>query len=226
MSFGYGVGDLIAVSELTKKAYDCIQVGIGSAADYQALKLIRDHLGTTLEQVELQITNSGRLSKPEENAIKQHLQHCSQHLAHFDEKTQKYIETLSSGAWWNRYTLIRAGYRGLQWNDIKNGLREIFREFHENFNAIGVLWQLSTGCVLPSTITDCNTDWMGFSCSRTLELINTQSDQICTALQRIEKNVLPKGVDRFPDYKPIRFTDALERNILIPYEWCVTWQVT
>jgi hypothetical protein len=145
MSFGFGVGDFIAVGTLAAKAYACLQDGTGSAADYQALKLIRDTLGTTLEAIELQTMNSGSLSKPAENAIKQNLQNCSQNLREFDEKTKKFVGSLSPGGSGKKVT---DAYRKLQWNNAKNSIRQLFRDFHENINAIGVLWGLSTGCVV------------------------------------------------------------------------------
>jgi hypothetical protein len=145
MSFGFGVGDFIAVGTLAAKAYACLQDGTGSAADYQALKLIRDSLGTTLEAIKRQTINSGSLSKSVENAINQNLQNCSGNLRDFDEKTKKFVGSLSPGGSGNKVTDAK---RKLQWNNVKNGIRQIFRDFHENITAIGVLWGLSTGCVV------------------------------------------------------------------------------
>jgi hypothetical protein len=65
---------------------------------------------------------------------------------------------------------------------------------------------------------------MGFN-SQTLELINLQVEETCAALQRIETQVVPKSVDWSPDQKPIRFIDALDRKVNLPYEYCTTWKV-
>jgi hypothetical protein len=55
--------------------------------------------------------------------------------------------------------------------------------------------------------------------------IDKKTHKICDALVRIENKNVPQAVGRNPDYPPIRFMDALERNVTLPYEWCDTWQV-
>jgi hypothetical protein len=65
---------------------------------------------------------------------------------------------------------------------------------------------------------------MGFN-SQTLELINQRAEETCAALERIETQVIPKSVDWSPDQKPIRFIDALDRKVNLPYEYCTTWKV-
>jgi hypothetical protein len=56
--------------------------------------------------------------------------------------------------------------------------------------------------------------------------IDSELSEVITMVKRIE-NTIPEGLAQRwdPDYKPIKFIDALDSQILLPFELCTNWQV-
>jgi len=139
MSFGFSVGDFIALGNIAIKTYALLQDSTGSSADYQSLKLIRKSFGATLATVEaeLQTTVPNSLPKPLVNAAKIHLSGCSQLLQSFDEITKKYDASLSPGGS-GRKTMDTL--RKLKWGSVKDDTRELFRLLQGHIQAVEILF--------------------------------------------------------------------------------------
>jgi hypothetical protein len=223
MSFGFGVGDFIAVGTLAIQAYTSLQDSTGSAADYMSLKLIRGSFGKALAEAERQITNTSA-GPPSKFAadIKKELQNCSQLLRTFDESVKKFDASLSPAGSGNK---VRDTIRKLQWNNVKAGIRELLGGLHQHIGAIQMLWQMHDRFVVLCRHLVLVCADSVFNCSHTLALINNQTEAIYAVVQRIEKKVILQSPGWHPDNEPIRFVDALERNINLPWECCRTWQV-
>jgi len=86
MSFGFSIGNFIALGNLAIKTYALLQGRTGSSADYQSLKLIWKSFGKTVATVEseLQSANPNPLPRSLVNAAKIYLSECSQLLQYFD----------------------------------------------------------------------------------------------------------------------------------------------
>jgi hypothetical protein len=147
MSFGFGIGDFITITSLAFCAYSSLQDSTGSSADFQSLKMIRQSVGTTLVEAEINIKlNPGCLPKPLINAINSHLGSCFQALKAFDETTRKFEECLSHGSGggsWKTRKSPRVIYRKLEWNTVKEGAKEVFNYIAKHINAIQVLLGVS-----------------------------------------------------------------------------------
>ena len=138
MSFGFSVGDFIAVGNLAIKTVAALKDSTGSKSDFQSLKLIRASLDATLVEAQLQIdSDHGFLPPSAVKAIKLHLNTCSQILRDFDKITRKFDVSLSSqGSGW----MIMDFYRKLEWNTTRDGIRDLFGNLQQHIQAIQTLW--------------------------------------------------------------------------------------
>jgi len=136
-SFGFGVGDFIAVGNLAIKTYACLQDSTGSAADYQRLKLASCSFKVTIALVEEHLTkNPDSLSPPLVNATKRHLSECSALLQKFAETTEKYDASFSTGGSGSKG---KDTWRKLKWGSVKYDTREIFRCLQGHIEAVDTL---------------------------------------------------------------------------------------
>ncbi|KAI5850933.1 hypothetical protein BZA05DRAFT_399219 [Tricharina praecox] len=199
MSFGFGIGDFIAASNVAIKAYACLQDSTGSSANYQTLKLIRGSLGTTIAIVEAEFQSPKPSSMPKSftNAAKKHLSECSQLLRNFDEITKKYDASLSPGGSGKK---VKDTSRKLKWGGLKADTSELFRRLQGHIEAIEMLLAVHNAQALH------------------------RIEDMCVALQSMQRPQVPQSLDNWSDNKPIRFVDAFDRKMTLPYEWCVTWE--
>ncbi|KAI5819688.1 hypothetical protein BZA77DRAFT_384922 [Pyronema omphalodes] len=203
MSFGYGVGDFLAITTLAVRAFNSLQESTGSKADYQSLKMMRQSVGITLVQAQNNLNlNPGCFQASLFNAINNHLGSCFQALSAFDDMTQKYDGMLSPDVGpWFQIKQVRLKW---EWNTMKLGARECFNDISQHANSIQVLLALSNIQIT----------------SRIDERVGKMSE----ALIRIEKNSVAQSLVPWnPDYPPIKFMDALERNFVFDYTVCDTW---
>jgi hypothetical protein len=137
MSFGFGVGDFIAVGTVAIKTYACLKDSTGSAADYQRLKLASSSLKMTIAFVEELLTNNHEsLTPPLVNATKMHLSECSALLQNFAKITKKYDASFSTGGSGSK---TKDALRKLKWATVKNDTREIFRCLQGHIEAVDTL---------------------------------------------------------------------------------------
>jgi hypothetical protein len=142
MSFGFGVGDFLAISALAVRAYSCLQDSTGSRADYQSLKIIRQSVGNTLVEAEINLKlNPGCFQASLLNAINDHLGSCFHALKAFDDMTRKYDDMLSPGV--GSRKKMKQIYLKLEWNTMKLGARDVFNDISRHANAIQVLLEIS-----------------------------------------------------------------------------------
>jgi hypothetical protein len=141
MSFGFSVGDFIAVGTVAIKTYACLQDSTGSAADYQRLKLAASSLKATIAFVDELLTNNpGSLSPPLVNATKMHLSECSALLQNFAEITKKYDASFSTGG---SGSTAKDALRKLKWGTKKDDTREIFRCLQGHIEAVDTLMSVN-----------------------------------------------------------------------------------
>jgi hypothetical protein len=141
MSFGFSVGDFIAVGTVAIKTYACLQDSTGSAADYQRLKLASSSLKVTIALVDKFLTNNpGSLSPPFVNATKMHLSECSALLQNFAEITKKYDASFSTGG---TGSTAKDTWRKLKWGNVKYDTREIFHRLQGHIEAVDTLMSVN-----------------------------------------------------------------------------------
>jgi hypothetical protein len=138
MSFGFSVGDFIAVGHTFIKIYTALKDSTGSAAEFQSLKLIRGSLGTALAEVRGRIRSPTPYPIPKSlvNAATVLLDKCSQHLERFDEITRDYAVSLAPGGSTNKG---KDALRKIQWGKTKDETEELFRRFMEQMGMIRTL---------------------------------------------------------------------------------------
>jgi hypothetical protein len=137
MSFGFSVGDFIAMGNFAIKTYTCLQDSTGSVADYQRLNLAFSSLKVTIALVDELLTNNpGSLSPLFVNATKMHLSECSALLQNFAEITKKYDTSFSTGGSGSK---TKDTWRKLKWGSIKDDTREIFRCLQGHIEAVDTL---------------------------------------------------------------------------------------
>jgi len=147
MSFGFSIGDFIAVGKLAINTYALLQDSTGSSADYQSLKLMRKSFGETVASVEteLQSANSNPLPKSLVNAAKIHLSECSQLLQNFDEIAKKYDACLSPRGSGRKAIDT---WRKLKWGGVKDDTRELFRRLQTHIEAVEMLFNFNNLLVM------------------------------------------------------------------------------
>jgi hypothetical protein len=223
MSFGYSVGDFIAIGSLLFKIGATLRDSTGSSADYQELVLRFDCLEELLKTVDHQITIS-QLPPSATQAIKIHVSKCELLLRKFDTITEKYKKSLSqggSGKTWND------SWRKIGWGLYKRDeILELFDGLGKQMDAIALLLSCFAACVENYDLTDyLNLALMESHFSQTVACVAGQVKETLTVLKRIE-NTIPQDMSLWtPDFKPIKFVDALDMQILLPFEWCRNFKV-
>ena len=141
MSFGFSVGDFIAVGNTFIKIYAALKDSTGSAAEFQSLKLIRGSLGTALAEVQARMQSATPYPFPKSlvNAASVLLDKCSQHLDRFDVITRDCAVSLAPGGSTNKG---RDTLRKIQWGKTKDETEELFRRFMEQMGMIQTLLAL------------------------------------------------------------------------------------
>ncbi|KAF8245132.1 hypothetical protein K440DRAFT_419950 [Wilcoxina mikolae CBS 423.85] len=88
MSFGFGVGDIIAAVSVIKRLTASLRDSTGSSADYQAL-------ARQIESVEQAVENARALAGSQEQ-VETEVERCLQLSRQFHERTQPYRDSLST----------------------------------------------------------------------------------------------------------------------------------
>ena len=112
MSFGFSVGDFIAVGSLIFQIGSALRDSKGASAEYQTLLLRLDSLVNTLRIAELSI-RGGQLPPPTANAIREHLEQCGEHLRKFNSVIEKHKKSLSKQGSGNR---MKDSWRKIGWS--------------------------------------------------------------------------------------------------------------
>ncbi|KAI5819695.1 hypothetical protein BZA77DRAFT_384929 [Pyronema omphalodes] len=203
MSFGFGIGDFLAVSTLAVRAYNSFQDRTGSKADYQSLKMMRQSVGITLAQAQNNLKFDPECFPASlSNTINNHLDSCFRALKAFDDMTQKYEEMLSPAV--GARKKMKHFCLKLKWNTTKSGAREFFNDIAKHIDAIQLL--------------------LDHSNMQITSRLDKRTEVMSEALIRMEKNSVPPSLVTWnPDYSPIKFMDALERNFVFDYTLCDTW---
>ena len=114
MSFGYGVGDVIAVATLVTKIARSLRETTGSSQDFQNLVLRFDTFGQLLNTV--QQIKSGQLPQSAVSAICTHVANSKPLLRKFDETTERYKRSLSGAGSGKR---LQDSWRKIGWGLYK-----------------------------------------------------------------------------------------------------------
>jgi hypothetical protein len=96
MSFGFSVGDFLAVGTLLFKIGATLRDSTGSSAHYQELLLQIDSFEKLLKIVDCHIV-SCQLPSSTERALKEHVSNCAQLLQKFYKVTEKFKRSLRQG---------------------------------------------------------------------------------------------------------------------------------
>ena len=123
MSFGFSVGDFIAVGKLIIQISSALRESTGASAEYQSLLLRLDSLMETLRIADHSIRGSQLLPLSATNAILNHLRQCSTHLQKFNTIVEKHRRSLSKGGSGNRF---KDSWRKIGWSLFtKEEIKEI-----------------------------------------------------------------------------------------------------
>ena len=112
MSFGFSVGDFIAVGKLIIQISSALHESAGATTEYQSLLLRLDSLMETLRLADRSIRGS-QLQPSATNAIVKHLDRCSAHLRKFNTVIEKHRKSLSKGGSGNRF---KDSWRKIGWS--------------------------------------------------------------------------------------------------------------
>jgi hypothetical protein len=223
MSFGYSVGDVIAIGSLLFKIGATLRDSTGSSADYQELVLRFDCFEQLLKTVRRQIASS-QLPRPAAHAIIGHVSKCEPLLRKFDTTTEKYKKSLSRGGSGKK---LKDSWRKIGWGMYKRDeILELYEGLGTQMDAINLLLSCCAACVENYDQTDnLNQALMKSHFSEVATCVAGQATETLTILKRIE-NTIPQDMPLWAsDYKPIKFVDALNMQIQLPFELCRNFKV-
>ena len=136
MSFGFSVGDFIAVGKLIFQISSALRESTGSSAEYQSLLLRLDSLTETLRIAEVSVRGH-QLPRSATNAIRNHLGQCSAHLGKFSAIIEKHRKSLSKGGSGNR---IADSWRKIGWSLFtKEEIKEINSALEGDVSSISMM---------------------------------------------------------------------------------------
>ena len=136
MSFGFSVGDFIAVGKLIIQISSALSESTGASAEYQSLLLRLDSLTETLRIAEISVRGH-QLPLCTTNAILKHLGQCSAHLRKFSAIIEKHRKSLSKGGSGNR---IADSWRKIGWSVFtREEIKEINGALEEDVNFISMM---------------------------------------------------------------------------------------
>jgi len=134
MSFGFSVGDFIAVGSLVLKIGATLRESTGSSADYQKLLLRFGCFEQLLKTVRVTIS---QLPTPTMIAIHELVRQCEPLLRKFDTATEKYKRSLSSGGSGRK---LNDSWRKIGWGMYKRDeILELFDGLGKQMDAINLL---------------------------------------------------------------------------------------
>ena len=137
MSFGFSVGDFIAVGKLIIQISSALHESAGASAEYQSLLLRLDSLMETLKLADRSIRGSQLLPLSATNAIMKHLEQCSAHLRKFNTVIEKHRKSLSKGGSGNRF---KDSWRKIGWSLFtKEEIKEIDDALEGDVNFISMI---------------------------------------------------------------------------------------
>ena len=136
MSFGFSVGDFIAVGKLIIQISSALRESTGASVEYQSLLLRLDSLTETLRVAEISVRGQ-QLPLSATNAILQHLGQCSTHLRKFSAIIEKHRKSLSKGGSGNR---IADSWRKIGWSLFtKEEIKDINGALEGEVNSISMM---------------------------------------------------------------------------------------
>jgi len=136
MSFGFGVGDFVAVGTLIFKIGTTLRESSGSSAQYQELVLRFDCFEKLLKTVHNQITGS-QLPPSTVRAIGVHVSRCEPLLQKFNKTTEKYKSSLSQGGSGKKF---KDNWRKIGWGMYKRDeIMELYDGLGMQIDAIRLL---------------------------------------------------------------------------------------
>ncbi|KAF8248514.1 hypothetical protein K440DRAFT_625716, partial [Wilcoxina mikolae CBS 423.85] len=198
MSFGFSVGDFLAVGTLIYQIGTTLRDSTGSSADYQDLVLRFDCFEQLLQTVKQQISSS-QLPPSAVQAIKGHILRCKPLLEKFNTTTKKYKLSLAKKC--GSGNKMKDTWRKIGWGMYKRDeILELFDGLGKQMDAIHLLLSCYT--------------------APAVACVASQMNESVAILKRIENNIAVDLAPWTPDYKPIRFVDALDGRVLLPYEHC------
>ena len=136
MSFGFSVGDFIAVGKLIIQISSALHESAGATTEYQSLLLRLDSLMETLRLADRSIRGS-QLQPSATNAIVKHLDRCLAHLRKFNTVIEKHRKSLSKGGSGNRF---KDSWRKIGWSLFtKEEIKEIDDALEGDVNFISLM---------------------------------------------------------------------------------------
>lgn len=133
MSFGFSIGDFVAVGKLVIEIGSALRESTGASAEYQSVLLRLDSLMNTLRIAELSILST-QLPQSATNAIKKHLERCAEHLRKFSAAVEKHKKSLSKGRSGSR---VKDSWRKMGWALFtKEEVKEIDGDLRGDIGAI------------------------------------------------------------------------------------------
>jgi len=135
MSFGFSVGDFIAVGNLIKNISSCLQDAGGAKAEYQELLRELECLQQALQHLDK--LQDGGSSSTNLNSIKYAALSCRRPLEQFFGKIQKYDKSLGI---WGKDGVIKSTRDKLRWGfGQKEEIRKIQSYLNIHVGAINIL---------------------------------------------------------------------------------------
>jgi hypothetical protein len=136
MSFGFSVGDFIAVGNLIKNISSCLQDAGGAKAEYQGLLRELECLQQALQHLD-KLQNGGSSSSANLDSIKYAALSCRRPLEQFLEKIRKYDKSLGV---WGKDGVIKSTADKLRWGfGQKEEIRKLQSYLNIHIGTINIL---------------------------------------------------------------------------------------
>ncbi|KAI5805085.1 hypothetical protein EDC01DRAFT_356537 [Geopyxis carbonaria] len=199
MSFGFGIGDFIAMGNVAYSAYSALRESTGSAAEFQSLVNAQRGSRWALDQAKAQLSLT-RLESAVQNAINHHIDSSLSQLDAFDKLIEPFTASLGTSAGTGSWT--RDTGKKLKWKRLQGDISKLHTTLMQHKNAIELIINVHTVAV---------------------------ANNNHAVLKRLEKATVPAKLGDetgwISDYKPIRFIDALNDRFPVPYDLCNSWDV-
>jgi hypothetical protein len=247
--FTFGsLGDIITVIQIVRQVIGALSDSTGSSRDYQNLICHLESLHRTLLEVDQAIgrsTGNGaqKLPRPTENAIRREVSLCNSIIKELLAKIEKYRTRLRKGG---LESMMKDSRRKIGWQFFKKeDLVSFMTRLEAHTSAIDTLLQISTRSVISISTgpTSLNLQLLIHATNRIQgDIISLKSNQdaaqnqLMSLIDRLHSHQsvafseiiilkqLPPEILRFSE-PPIRFTDALDRRLDLPFELCTNREV-
>lgn len=226
VGFTFGsFGDIVTIAQLLQGIITALSDSKGASSEYQnlivQLRAFADVLSSVYDTIFDPNSRHPPLSAHTACSLRKELDGCRSQLQSIQKRIDGYQNSLRQGGSGSR---MRDSWRKIGWGLFTSrDIAYMRSELIERMARINTFISVSNRYYFPPPLLlALSTDSLLIGSSRALGSMDTTLLEVCRVMDKNMPELLGYA---FADQKPIRFTDFLGRNILVPYELCETQRV-